>query len=78
MKKGFSSEFLLLNNQQFHDLITVLYFRGHIVACELWLKGLRNLKMTEIQLVRNDDLTFSGLKLMIELPFVKLNGKFRL
>lgn len=53
-------------------------FKGHIVACELWLKGLRNLKMTEIQLVRNDDLTFSGLKLMIELPFVKLNGKFRL
>ena len=56
----------------------VIVFRGHIVACELWLKGLRNLKMTEMELVRNDDLTFSALKLLVELPWVELAGKFRL
>ena len=42
------------------------------------MKGLRNLKMTEMELVRNDDLTFSALKLLVELPWVELAGKFRL
>ena len=42
------------------------------------MKGLRNLKMTEMELVRNDDLTFSALKLLVELPWVELEGKFRL
>ena len=34
--------------------------------------------MTEMELVRNDDLTFSALKLLVELPWVELAGKFRL
>ena len=42
------------------------------------LKGLKNLKMTNFELVRNDDLTFSALKLSIELPSINMTGKFRL
>ena len=52
--------------------------RGHIVVCELWLKGLRGLKLSRMELVRNDDLTFSALKILVELPSVILTGKFRL
>ena len=46
--------------------------------CELWLKGLRALKLSRMELVRNDDLTFSALKILVELPSIILTGKFRL
>merc|ERR1719154_140209 len=52
--------------------------KGHIVACELWLKGLKDLKLTGMELVRNADLTYSALKLGIELPSANLTGKFKL
>jgi len=52
--------------------------KGHIVACELFLYGLRNLNLTDMELVRNEDLTFSALRLTIELPAANLTGKFRL
>ena len=58
--------------------ITLIPHRGHIVVCELWLKGLRGLKLSRMELVRNDDLTFSALKILVELPSVSLTGKFRL
>jgi len=52
--------------------------KGHIVACELFLYGLRNLNLTDMKLVRNEDLTFSALRVTIELPEANLTGKFRL
>ena len=52
--------------------------RGHIVACELWLKGLKDLELTDMELVRNEDLTYSALKVNIGLPSANLTGKFRL
>ena len=42
------------------------------------MKGLRGLKLSRMELVRNDDLTFSALKILVELPSVALTGKFRL
>jgi len=52
--------------------------KGHIVACDLWLHGLRNLRLADMELVRNEDLTYSALKLRISLPSVNLTGKFKL
>ena len=52
--------------------------RGHIVACDLWLHGLRGLRLTDMELVRNEDFTYSALKLTISLPSVNLTGRFRL
>jgi len=53
-------------------------FKGHIVACELFLTGLKNLKLTSMELVRNSDLTYSALRLVVDLPKASLRGKFRL
>jgi len=53
-------------------------FKAHIVACELFLTGLRNLTVRDIQLVRNSDLTYSALRLSVFLPSASLSGKFRL
>ena len=36
--------------------------RGHIVACELFLHGLRGLSLADITLVRNTQLTHSVLR----------------
>ena len=48
------------------------------MACELWLKGLKDLELTGMELVRNEDLTYSALKLDIALPSANLTGNFRL
>jgi hypothetical protein len=52
--------------------------KGHIVACEMWLRGLKGLQLTGMELVRNEDLTYSALKLEIALPSVNMSGNFRL
>jgi len=52
--------------------------KGHIVACELWLAGLKDLELSGMELVRNEDLTYSALKLDIALPSANLTGNFRL
>eukprot|EP00092_Neocalanus_flemingeri_P039152 GFUD01042614.1.p1 GENE.GFUD01042614.1~~GFUD01042614.1.p1 ORF type:complete len:843 (+),score=261.12 GFUD01042614.1:84-2612(+) len=52
--------------------------KGHIVACELWLKGLKDLTLDGMELVRNEDLTYSAMKVDISLPAANLTGKFRL
>jgi len=53
-------------------------FKAHIVACELFLRGLRNLSLTNFELVRNSDLTYSALRLTVGLPAASLQGHFRL
>jgi len=52
--------------------------KGHIVACELFLHGLKGLQLSDMKLVRNSDLTFSALRLTVDLPNASLLGKFRL
>merc|ERR1719173_161176 len=52
--------------------------KGHIVACELFLRGLQGLQLSDMKLVRNSDLTFSALRLTVDLPKASLLGKFRL
>jgi len=52
--------------------------KGHIVACEMWLRGLKGLQLTGMELVRNEDLTYSALKVQIALPSVNMSGNFRL
>ena len=52
--------------------------KGHIVACEMWLRGLKGLQLTGMELARNEDLTYSALKVEIALPSVNMSGNFRL
>jgi len=52
--------------------------KGHIVACELFLRGLQGLQLSDMKLVRNSDLTYSALRLTVDLPKASLQGKFRL
>lgn len=52
--------------------------KGHVVACELFLRGLRGLNLIDMELVRNEDLTYSALRVTIGLPEANLTGKFRL
>ena len=42
------------------------------------MKGLKDLELTDMELVRNEDLTYSALKVNIGLPSANLTGKFRL
>ena len=48
------------------------------MACELELHGLRGLKLTRMQLVRSQELTYSALRLNLAIPAVNLTGNFRL
>ena len=43
--------------------------KGHIVACEMWLRGLKGLQLTGMELAR---------KVEIALPSVNMSGNFRL
>ena len=44
----------------------------------MWLRGLKGLQLAGMELVRNEDLTYSALKLEIALPSVNMSGNFRL
>merc|ERR1712212_257023 len=52
--------------------------KGHIVACELFLHGLKGLQLSDMKLIRNSDLTYSAMRLTVDLPKASLLGKFRL
>jgi len=52
--------------------------KGHVVVCEFWLMGLSKLHLIDMKLARNEDLTYSALKVNIGIPNISINGKYRL
>jgi len=52
--------------------------KGHVVVCDFWLYDLRKLQLLDIQLARNEELTYSALKVKIGLPTTSIKGKYRL
>ncbi|XP_023319732.1 uncharacterized protein LOC111694907 isoform X2 [Eurytemora carolleeae] len=52
--------------------------KGHVVVCEMWLYDLSKLKLLDMQLARNEDLTYSALKIKLGLPTTRTAGKYRL
>merc|ERR1719193_333725 len=52
--------------------------KGHVVVCEFWLFHLSKLKLLDMKLARNEDLTFSALNLRLGLPQTRVAGKYRL
>jgi len=52
--------------------------KGHVVVCDFWLYDLSKLKLIDMQLARNEDMTYSALKVKIGLPTTSIKGKYRL
>jgi len=52
--------------------------KGHVVVCNFWLNGLRKLHLHDMQLARNEDLTYSALKLKIGIPHLTMTADYRL
>ena len=53
-------------------------FRGHIIVCEFYMYNLRQLRLSNMELVRNEDLTYSLLRLSLSLPTITMAGNYRL
>jgi len=52
--------------------------KGHVVVCDFWLYDLSKLKLLDMQLARNEDMTYSALKVKVGLPTTSIKGTYRL
>merc|ERR1719402_510263 len=52
--------------------------KGHIIVCEFYMYNLRQLRLSNMELVRNEDLTYSLLRLSLSLPTITMAGNYRL
>jgi len=52
--------------------------KGHVVVCDFWLYGLKNLKLLDMKLARNEDLTYSALKVKLGLNSTRIAGTYRM
>jgi len=65
--------FLLLpTNEKFSTPLA----SGQIVICEFYLHGLSNLRLKNFELIRNEDLSYSALRLTLSLSDVMMDGEY--
>jgi len=72
IRKTLDPFLLLPTNEKFSNAVA----SGQIVICEFYLHGLSNLRLQNFELIRNEDLSYSALRLTLGLSDISMDGEY--